>query len=131
MQATDVYVDDLNCLAQGSTAQQQRVNDMFLQGINDIYPSIPEKLKEYVRTKKALQGYGDWALEKEIFGWILNSEAGTFQLPPLRLTYSKTFLAIPSTQRQIAVPKLCSLIEKLHFMHLAVPGAIGHFYYIH
>ena len=53
-----------------------------------------------------------------------------FQLPSHRLTYLKAFLDIPSTQWHIEVPKLCSLIGKLHYMHLAVSGATGHFLYI-
>ena len=45
LQATDVYMDDLNCLAQGSPDQQRRVTEMVLQGIKDIFPSLPSELK--------------------------------------------------------------------------------------
>ena len=39
-------------------------------------------------------------------------------------------LDIPPTQRRITVSKVCPLIGKLQSMHLAVPGAICHFFYI-
>ena len=53
LQATDVYMDDLNCLAQGSPDQQHRVTKMVLQGIKDIFPSLPSELKDSVILKKA------------------------------------------------------------------------------
>ena len=63
-------------------------------------------------------------------GWILDSEKGTFQLPYIRLKELKALLAISPSQRRIAVLKLRSIIDKLQSMHLAVLGAIRHFFYI-
>ena len=63
-------------------------------------------------------------------GWILNYEASTFQLPPFQLSDLKALLAIPSTQQCIVVPKLRLLVGKLRSVHMAVHGAIEHFYYI-
>ena len=60
LQATDVYMDDMNCLAQGSPAQQKQVIEMFLQGIKDIFPSLPANIKESISLDKARQGDGDW-----------------------------------------------------------------------
>ena len=39
-------------------------------------------------------------------------------------------LTISPSQRRIPVSKLRSLIGKLRSMHLAVPGTIGHFFFI-
>ena len=103
---------------------------MVLQGIKDIFPSLPYKIKDSISLKKAWQGDGFWTLQKEILGWILNSKAGTFQLPSRRLKELKALLDILPTRRRIAVPKLRSLIFKLRSMHLVVPGTIGHFFYI-
>ena len=128
-QAADVYMADINCLAQDSPAQQQQVTEMVLKGIKDVFPSLPADIKNSIILKKAQQGDGDWVVQKEILGWIFKSEAGMFQLPSLRLKELKAFLDISPTQRCIAVPKLRSLIGKLRSMHLAVAGAIGHFFY--
>ena len=59
-QATDIYVDDLSCLAQVSPAQQLQVTDMVLQGIKDIFPYLPYELKDSVSTKNSLQENGYW-----------------------------------------------------------------------
>ena len=93
----DVYMYDLNCLVQGSHAQQRQVTEMVLQGITDISPSIPAKIKDSIIFNKVWQGNGDWDVQKDILGWILNYEAGTFQLPSYRLADLKALLAIPST----------------------------------
>ena len=69
-------------------------------------------------------------MQKEILGLVLVSEAVTFQLTSRGLKELKALLDISRTQRVIAVPKLRSLIGKLQSMHLAVPGAIVHFFYI-
>ena len=53
LQAAEVYMDDLNCLAQGSPYQQRQVTEMVLQGIKDIFPSLPSDLKDSVSLKKA------------------------------------------------------------------------------
>ena len=78
-------MDDLNCLVQGSPDQQHRATKMVLKGIMDIFPSLPFELKDSVSLDKAKKGDGNWSVEKEILGWILNSEKGTFQLPSRRL----------------------------------------------
>ena len=123
-------MDDLNCLVQGSPNHQRRVTKMVLQGIKDIFPPLPIKLKDSVSFEKAQKGDGDWAAEKEILGWIINSEKGTFQLPHCRLKELKSLLAIYPSQQQLPVSKIRSLIGKVRSMHLAVPGAIGHLLYI-
>ena len=58
----DVYMYDLNCLVQGSHAQQRQVTEMVLQGIKDIFPSLPSKIKDSISIKKDRQGDGYWAV---------------------------------------------------------------------
>ena len=80
--------------------------------------------------KKYRKGDGDWVVEKDILGWILNSEKGTFQLPSRCLKELKYLLAISPSQWRLPVSKLRSIIDKLRSMHLAMPGAIGHLFFI-
>ena len=61
-------MDDLNCLAKGSPAQQRQVMEMVLQGIKDIFPSFPSEIKNSFRLKESRQGDGEWNLHKEISG---------------------------------------------------------------
>ena len=130
LQATDVYMDDQNSLAQGSPDQQDQVTDMVLQGINNIFPSLPLELKDSVRLKKSQIGDDSWEVKKEILGWILNSEKGTFQLPYRCLKELKSLLTISPSQWRLPVSKLRLLIGKLRSIHLAVPGVIEHFFFI-
>ena len=123
-------MDDLNCLAQGSPDQQRQATEMVLQGIKDIFLSLPSELKDSVSPKKAQKGDGNWEVEKDILGWILNSEKGTFQLPSCRLKELKYLLTLSPSQRQLPVSKLRSLIGNLSYMHLTVPGTIRNFFFI-
>ena len=61
-------MDDLNCLAQGSPDQQHRVTKMVLQGIKDIFPSLPSELKDSVRLNKAKKVDVNWQVDKDILG---------------------------------------------------------------
>ena len=80
---------------------------MVLQGIKDIFSSLPHELKESVSLKKVRKDDGDWAAEKEILGWILNSEKETFQLSSRRLKYLKSLLVISPSQRRLPVSNIC------------------------
>ena len=51
-------------------------------------------------------------------------------MPPCRLKELESLLAISPSQRRLPVSKLHSLIGKLWSMHLTVPGAIRHFFFI-
>jgi hypothetical protein len=123
-------MDDLNCVAQGNPDQQTRVTELVLRSIKETYPSIPGELKDSVSLKKALAGDGDWDTEKEILGWTIDTNSGTLRLSEKCLKDLRNLLNIPPSQRRISRKKLERLIGKLRSMHLAIPGAIGHFYHI-
>ena len=52
------------------------------------------------------------------------------RLSPKRRLDLASLLDIPSSRRRMSRKHLMRLIGKLRSMHLAVPGAIGHFYYM-
>ena len=85
LQAMDVYMDDLNCLEKGSPAQKGQVMEMVMRRVNDILPYLPAEIKDSISFKESQQGDGEWTLQKEILGWILNSDKGTFQMTSIRL----------------------------------------------
>ena len=123
-------MDDFMALTQGDRDQQERVTELLLRAIKEIFPSVPGEFKDSVSLKKALQGDGSWLPVKEILGWILDTSQGTLQLPEKRRQELRQLLQIPASQRRISVDKLRRLIGKLRSLHLAVPGAIGHFYHL-
>ena len=130
LQHTDVYMDDFISLTQGDPSQQTRVSELVLRAIKETYPSLPGEVKDSVSLKKARQDDGDWESTKEILGWIINAQDGTLRLSPKRRADLESLLDIPPSQRRMSRKHLMHLIGKLRSMHLAVPGAIGHFYYM-
>ena len=130
LQYTNVYVDGLYCLTQGSPPQQWATTEIVLKYLNEIYPSLAGKLKDSISLKKAVYGDVDWAQIKEIMGWITTTRDSKLRLSSKRLRDLVTILAIPPTQRQMSQKRLEKLIGKLCSMYLAILGAIGHFYHI-
>ena len=130
LQHADVYVDDINCVAQGDALQQQRVTELILRALKDIYPAVPGETKDSVSLKKALAGDGDWSQTKEILGWVIDTRLSTLRLSHKRTADLLLQLDIPPTQRKMRRKRLEVLIGKLRSMHLAIPGAISHFYYL-
>ena len=59
---------------------------------------------------------------------MVDTKDVTLILPPKRKAELGTLLNIPPSQRRISTKKLERLIGKLRSMHLAIPGAVGHFY---
>ena len=59
---------------------------------------------------------------------MVYTKDGTLRLSPKRKAELGTLLDIPPSQRRISTKNLERLIGKLRSMHLAIPGAVGHFY---
>ena len=72
--------------------------------------------------KKAFSGDGYWATIKEIL------VQGTLAMSSKQCLDLISLLDIPDSQRHISVNNRELLINNIQSMHLAVPGAIGHFY---
>ena len=121
-------MDDLLSATQGDRTQQQRVSELTLRALKEIFPSLPAETKDSVSLKKELQGDGEWTTTKEILGWMVDTEYGTLRISPKRKAELGSLLNIPPSQRRISTKKLERLIGKLRSMHLAIPGAVGHFY---
>ena len=95
-------MDDLMSATQGYRTQQQRVSELTLRALKEIFPSLPMEAKDSVSIKKALQGDGDWMTTKEIMGWMVDTEEGTLRLPPKRKAELRTLIGIPPSQRRIS-----------------------------
>ena len=65
---------------------------------------------------------------KDILEWVSENHWVTLALSSKKRLYILFLIVIPTTQCRISFKNLERLIGKLHSMHLAVPGVIGHFY---
>ena len=66
-------MDDLLSATQGDRTQQQRVYELTLRALKEIFPSLPAETKDSVSLKKALQGDGNWTTTKEILVWTVDT----------------------------------------------------------
>ena len=51
-----MYMDNLLCAAQGDPAQKQRVSNLTIPALKEIFPSLPDKVKDKARFKGIGQG---------------------------------------------------------------------------
>ena len=65
---------------------------------------------------------------KDILGLVINTHRGNLSLSSKLQLDLLSLLAIPTTHLRILFKNLEHLIGNLCSMHLAVTGAIGHFY---
>ena len=80
LKKVEVYMDDFMEMTQGDPDQQERVTELLLQAIKEIFPSVPKETKDFISLKKALQGDVSWLPVKDILEWILNTKKGPLQL---------------------------------------------------
>ena len=80
--------------------------------------------------KKLLAGEGGWICIKEVLGWKIYMEVGTVTLPERKLRELLTLVGILLTQLCMVRKDIERLVGKLLSMHIAVPGAVAHFYHI-
>ena len=69
-----------------------------------------------------MAGDGEWAITKEILGWVIDTHMGTSK-QCLNLI---SLMEIIDRQRGISSKNLERLVGKLRSIHPAVPGSIGH-----
>ena len=92
---------DFISAVQGGPDRQHQVFDGTVCAVKWLFPSLPGELKDSVSVKKLVAGEGDWTCVKEVLGWILDTEAGTFTLPERKLEELLTLVGIPATQRRM------------------------------
>ena len=69
-------MDDILCSTQGGAAKQQRVSELTLRYLKEIFPSIPGYIKDSDSLKKALARDGDLRKTKDILVRFEDNEKG-------------------------------------------------------
>ncbi|EJK58873.1 hypothetical protein THAOC_20968, partial [Thalassiosira oceanica] len=94
---TDVYVDDFILLAQGGKRRRKRLRRILFHCIDMIFRPPDAKddkwKKDPISLKKLLKGDGALETVKVILGWLVDTVAGTIELPPNRVERLKEILA--------------------------------------
>jgi hypothetical protein len=122
----DIYIDDFIGLAQQPTAQ--RTLRVLLHSIDAIFRAHPHPddkpgRKQIISSSKLEAGDGAWSTKKIILGWLIDTAAGTIQLPDHKVERLEAllqhFLHVSRTSRK----KWYSLLGELRHMSVAIKGA--------
>lgn len=127
---TDVFVDDFIQVGQGGKRHMNVLRDLLLHTIDGMIaqPLDAEgKPKEPCSIKKVARGDGSFNSRKEILGWVVDFIRQTLELPTHRkLTLAAIFTELANVKR-ISRKRFESILGKLRFVSLAIPGSAGLF----
>ena len=127
--STDVFVDDFMLLGQGKVRRLGALRRHLMHSVDDMLsqPTPEDQRNEAISLKKLLSGDGGWGTRKLILGWIIDSVRQTVELPPHRKqTLNDIFLELQGTRR-VSAKRWRSILGKLRFVSLAIPGSAGLF----
>jgi len=101
--------------------------------IDDVFrplsPADHPTRKEPISVKKLRQGDAAWSTQKEVLGWLLDTQAMTLRLTTRRYTRLSQLLhdVVPRSRKRISIPDYHKLLGELRSMSIALPGARGLF----
>ncbi|EJK64484.1 hypothetical protein THAOC_14776, partial [Thalassiosira oceanica] len=126
----DCYVDDFMALVQGSKRRRRRVRRVLFHCIDRVFRAPDDKddewAKDKISLKKLLKGDGALTTLKIILGWLVDTVAGTIELPPHRVERLFTMLdSFPVGRKTCPKRDLHKLIGELRSMLIAIPGGVG------
>jgi hypothetical protein len=132
VQSYDVYMDDFLGLGQGSARKLSLIRRRLFHCIDRVLRPLssedPDTRQEPISTKKLSKGDAAWATRKVMLGWLVDSAAGTIELPPRRLSrLQDILLSLPRRKKRIATKKWQQVLGELRSMARAVPGLRGLF----
>lgn len=127
MAVQEVYVDDFISAAQGPRSRLLRMRRILLHAVDEVF-TFDANEKEPSSVKKMRKGDASWDTLKEVLGWVVNTLAGTIELPDRRKERLAAILdEYPRSRRRVQVSKWQSFIGEVRSMALAIPGLAGCF----
>ena len=127
---TEVYVDDFILMAQGGKRRRRRLRRVLFHCIDMAFrppdADDDEWKKDPISLKKLLQGDGALETVKVVLGWLIDTVAGTIELPAARVERLHAILAaFPRTRKSCPKKDLLKLVGELRSMVLTLPGGVG------
>jgi len=123
---TDVYLDDFIGISQSPTADT--VLKVLLNSISrifrhDLHPADGHTRKQTISQSKLDKGDGAWSTEKVILGWLLNTAAGTIQLPRDKAALLTSLLSHFTSLKRTSRRRWYKLLGHLRHYSPALKGA--------
>jgi hypothetical protein len=127
--STDVFMDDFTPVGQGSPHRLTTLRRHLLHSVDAVLsrPQPGDGRNEAVSLKKLLTGDGSWCTRKLILGWIVDSVRQTIELPPHQKQMLHDIFASLQGLRRVSSKHWRSILGKLQFVSLAIPGSAGLF----
>jgi hypothetical protein len=127
----DVFVDDEILVGQGTPARLNKLRRILLH-VNDLVFRPNDDGDSAVRREpmslsKLAKGDGCWSTYKQVLGWIIDTIAGTVELPPHRKERLLEILSTVRGRHRIGLKDCYRLLGELRSMVLAIPGGKGLF----
>ena len=127
---TDCYVDDFILACQGGKRRRRRLRRILFHCIDMVFrePDSDDDSwkKDPISLKKLLKGDGSLETTKVILGWLVDTVAGTIELPPHRVQRLRDMLAaFPRSRKTCSKKDLHKLVGELRSMIIAIPGGLG------
>ena len=126
----DVFVDDHVALGQGSRARLNRTRRILLHAIDAVFRPNDAQDRERcdpISHKKLRKGDGAWNTRKTVLGWIIDTTAGTIELPPHRRERLRSLLHTFLNRKRANRNAWQSFLGELRSMALGIPGIAGFF----
>ena len=126
----DVYMDDFILLAQGTKKGCRRLRRVLFHMVDRVFrpPDDDDDAwkKDPNSIKKLLRGDGSLETVKVVLGWVIDTIAGTIELPPHGLERLMELLAaFPQSRQTCPKRELHRLLGELRSMIIAIPGGVG------
>ena len=100
----------------------------LLHTIHDVFPADDNDENDPTSLKKQLQGDGQWALVKEILGWVFDGEKKTMQLEAKKAeTLLKDLKAMGRSRRPIPFKEFEKTLGRARHAAEGIPAGKGMF----
>ena len=108
---TDCFVDDFVLMAQGGRRRRRRLRRILFHCIDLVFrppdAANDELRKDPISLKKLRQGDGALETSKVVLGWLIDTVAGTIELPPPRWSVCASSLRSSRASGRRAPRKTC------------------------
>jgi hypothetical protein len=124
-------MDDFLGLAQGHPKLRERVRSMLFHAIDSVFrplsPDDPPLRRDPISHSKLDKGDAKWATRKILLGWIIDTVAGTIELPERRASRLQDLLLDLVKRKRISLRKWQQSLGEIQSMVLALPSGRGLF----
>lgn len=127
----DIYVDDFIQLFQGAPIKRRKHLRRLLYAIDMVFrplePTDRPSRQHVPSIKKLLKGDAYPSVTKVVLGWLINTAAGTIELPAHRQERLQEIFRYLHRRKRVPERKWHKILGELRSMIIGIPGSRGLF----